>query len=60
MAMEGKNVSDLLDQDIVFHELIFHQQWRAMVTKYFDNITTTGVHDAMDNMLSTYDEPFEE
>ena len=59
MAMENKNISDLLDQDIVFHELIFNEHWRAMVTKYHESIATVGIHEALEAMLATYDEPFE-
>jgi hypothetical protein len=52
--MEGKDINALLDIEFIFHELIFHQEWRKMVSHFYDSIHTVGIAAALEKMLDEY------
>eukprot|EP00951_Prasinocladus_malaysianus_P008540 scaffold62078_cov49-Prasinocladus_malaysianus.AAC.1 len=47
----GTKIENLLDIEVAFHELIFHQEWRANVSEAFDSITEIGLRETMSKLL---------
>mmetsp|Transcript_13681 Transcript_13681/g.34505 ORF Transcript_13681/g.34505 Transcript_13681/m.34505 type:complete len:561 (-) Transcript_13681:220-1902(-) len=41
----------LLDMEPLFHEMLFHKEWRAMVTAEYERIHKVGMREAMNELL---------